>query len=233
MNASQVLKFLEENKNERGIKNWQAMAENNDGLSSYGIGLTQLRKLAKKIGKDHQLAQELWQSKYYDAKVIGLLIDEPKQLTREQVEQQVENLNAGMLAHVFSSCNATLAKAPIAFDVAKDWLVSDDETRRQCGYGLLYELSKNRRMKQLDDNYFLNWVEHIDATIDDEENLVRLSQGGALIGIGKRSKALNQAAIKVMKRVGPIDFSDGDRKCEPLDVMKHLTSDYLKQKFAS
>jgi hypothetical protein len=54
--------------------------------------------------------------------------------------------------------------------------------------------------------------------------------GGALMSIGKRNKKLNAAAIKVAQAVGPIHFSDGDKKCEPMDVLKHLTSDYLRTK---
>jgi hypothetical protein len=53
--------------------------------------------------------------------------------------------------------------------------------------------------------------------------------GGALIGIGKRSAKLNRAAVKVAKATGPIDYGE-DTNCEPLDLVKHLTSDYLKKK---
>ena len=45
-------------------------------LKSFGIGLTVLRKLAKQIGRDHELALQLWESDIYDAKIISLLIDE-------------------------------------------------------------------------------------------------------------------------------------------------------------
>ena len=101
---TQVLALLKENRNERGIAHWKKKPRR---LKSFGIGLTQLRKLAKQIGRDHKLAQQLWKSDVYDAKVIGLLIDDPKQFSREQAEKQVEELNAGMLAHVFASCDAT------------------------------------------------------------------------------------------------------------------------------
>jgi len=232
MTKSEVLKLLADNQNERGIKHWQTMGDATQGLTSYGIGLTQLRKLAKKIGRNHQLALQLWASDCYDAKVIGLLIDEPKKMTREQVEAQVEQLHAGMLSHVFSSCDATLPKAPFAFEVTNDWLASKDEARRRSAYGLVYELCKNTRLKALTDAFFLDCIKRIDRTIDSEENWVRLAQGGALMGMGKRNKMLNQAAIKVAQRVGPIDYQDGDRKCEPLDVMKHLTSEYLQKKLA-
>ena len=139
MTKTKVLALLKENQNERGIQHWKKKPRT---LKSFGIGLTQLRKIAKQIGRDHQLAQKLWESDTYDAKIVGLLIDDPKQLSREQAERQVEQLHDGMLSHVFASCDATLAKAPFAFDLACDWMNSKDDVRRRCGYALLYELSK-------------------------------------------------------------------------------------------
>ena len=193
--------------------------------------MTQLRKLAKRVGRNHTLALQLWCTDNHDAKIIGLLIDEPNLITREQAEEQVDAVGAGMLAHVFSSCDATLPKTAFAFDMARDWIDSTDAMRRRCGYGLIYELSKNRRDKQLTDAFFLACIARIGEEIGSEENMVRLAMGGALIGIGKRNKALNQTAIRVAEIIGPVEYDGGGPGCEPLDMIKHLTSEYLKNKF--
>jgi 3-methyladenine DNA glycosylase AlkD len=230
MTKPEVLALLEANRDTRGETHWATMGKRTGGLASYGIGLTRLRGLAKQIGRDHNLALELWKEPNHDAKVIGLLIDDPKQLTRDQVEKQVDDAGAGMLGHVLSSCDATLAKSPLAFEIARDWMASKDPVRRSCGYGLVYELAKDQKDKRLTDEFFLVCVEKVAKTIATEENGVRVGMGGALISIGKRNKTLNAAAVKAAKAIGPIDFSDGDRKCEPMDVLKHLTSDYLRSK---
>ncbi|HIE97103.1 MAG TPA: hypothetical protein EYQ63_08830 [Fuerstia sp.] len=228
MTKTQVLALLKENRNERGIAHWKKKPRT---LKSFGIGLTQLRKLAKQIGRDHKLAGQLWKSDFYDAKVIGLLIDDPKQLSREQAEEQVEELNAGMLSHVFASCDATLAKAPFAFELACDWMESKNDVRRRCGYALVYELSK-KNITAMDDVWYLARIKHIQQTIHGEEMWVRESMCGAMMGIGKRNKKLNTAAIRAVKTIGPVDVDYGDdNSCEPIDVLKHLTSDYLKKKF--
>jgi len=228
MKSSDVLILLAEHKNERGIANWLKLEPSSE-LESFGIGLTQLRKLAKTIGKNHDLALTLWNGNNYDAKVIGLLIDEPKKISREQAEQQVEQLEHGLLRHVFSSCDATLPKASFAFELANDWIKSKDTTRRSCGYGLIYEFSKKKTNKQFTDQYFIDCIKQIDQKIFNENSNVRLAMGGALMGIGKRNQMLNTAAIEVATKVGPIHFGDGH--CDPFDVVKNLTSDYLKKKF--
>ncbi len=111
--------------------------------------------LANRRARDHDLALKLWNERNHDAKIIGLLIDDPKQLTRDQVEKQVDGAGPGMLSHVLSSCDATLPKSPIAFEIAKDWMASKDPVRRSCGYGLVYELAKDKKDKRLTDEFFL------------------------------------------------------------------------------
>lgn len=205
MTVDAVVALLEENKNERGITHWNKKPRT---LKSFGIGLTQLRKLAKKIGRDHELAQQLWHSDIYDVKIIGLLIDEPKRVSREQAEQQVDDLQEGMLVHVFAACDATLAKTPFAFDLACEWMESEDKVRRRCAYALFYELSK-KNPKGMDDGFLLDRIEHIEQVIHTEEMWVREAMGGALMGIGRRNRTLNEAAVRAARAIGPIDIDYG------------------------
>ncbi len=223
MTKTEAVALLRANKNERGMKNWKKLGDDTAGLKSFGIGLTQLRKLAKQIGRDRKLAQKLWNSNIYDAKVIGLLIDDPKQITREQAEQQVDQLHGGMLAHVFTACGATLAKTPFAVELAAEWVDSKDVARRSCGYALLYEASKDKKRSAPDDAFFLAHIDRIQESILDEAKSVRESMLAALMGIGKRNRRLNKAAIKASKAIGPVHV-------DYLDVLKHLTSDYIKKK---
>ena len=74
--------------------------------------------------------------------------------------------------------------------------------RRSCGYGLVYELAKDKKDQRLTDEFFLGCVEKIGKTIAKEENRVRVGMGGALMSIGKRNKKLNAAAIEVAKANG-------------------------------
>jgi hypothetical protein len=53
------------------------------------------------------------------------------------------------------------------------------------------------------------------------------------MGIGKRSAGLNEAALKVAREVGPIEFTSASGECEPFDVAKHLTTGRLKEKLGT
>ena len=228
--VTDVLALLDAERDERGMRNWEKLGSGAAGLRSYGIGLTRLRKLAKRIGRDRELASALWGTDVYDARVIALLVDDPARITREQAERQVEELAGGMLAHVFASCDATLAKTPFVVELADAWVRSEDPVRRDCGYGLLYEASKLTGKRAPSAAFFLAHVERIAATIGVESERVRLAMGTALMGIGKRSAVLNEAALKVARAVGPIEFTSASGACEPFAVVKHLTTDRLREK---
>lgn len=230
MTVNEVLALLDAERDDKGMRNWERLGAGTAGLKSYGIGLTRLRALAKRIGRDRTLARALWKKDVYEAKVIALLIDDPAQITREQAEQQVGELAGGMLAHVFASCDATLAKTPFVVDLADTWVKSKDPVRRDCGYGLLYEASKLTGKKAPSEEFFLAHVKRIAERIGTEPEKVRLAMATALMGIGKRSAALNKAALKVARAVGPIEFTSVSGTCEPFDVAKHLATDRLRQK---
>lgn len=232
MKPSEVFALLEAERDERGMRNWERLGEGTGGMRSFGIGLTRLRKLAAKIGRDPVLARSLWESDVYDARVIALLVDDPRTMTPEQAERQVEQLSGGQLAHVFASCDATLAKTPFAVELAARWVLAPDPVRRACGYGLVYEASKFPAKKAPADDFFHDHVRRIAATIDSEPEQVRLAMATALMGIGKRSASLNDAALRVARAVGPIAFTSASGQCEPFDVAKHLDNHRLRQKLS-
>lgn len=231
MEINEVFELLEENKNTKGIQNWVKLTKTT--LDSYGIGLSILRKLAKKVGKNAALAKELWETNNYDAKVISLLIDDPKTITRDQIEKQVEQLEGGLLAHVFSSCGAIIGKTSFVVDVIDDWIMNGDLIRVSCGYGLLYDLSKSKKKNAPSDEYFLGYLKHINKKYKKSDKNTLLAMGGAILGIGKRNAFLNKHALELARKIGPIDFNEEGQHCDPFDVVKNLTSDYLINKFKS
>jgi hypothetical protein len=51
MTKTEVLELLKENRDVRGEANWKEMENRTGGLTSFGIGLTKLRAIAKQVGR--------------------------------------------------------------------------------------------------------------------------------------------------------------------------------------
>ncbi len=54
----------------------------------WGVSAPKLRTLAKKIGKDHRLAAELWRTGIHDARLLATLVDDPAKMTERQMERR-------------------------------------------------------------------------------------------------------------------------------------------------
>ena len=230
MNGSDVIAWLKANQNERGMQLWQNRQRTPSPLTSYGVGLTALRKLAKQIGKNHDLATVLWQSNIYDARMLAMLIDDPKVMTRHQAETQVDQIQDGQLAHVFSSCDATLAKAPFVVDLAVDWIKHEDPMRRRCGYGLLYEISKSKKKSVPDDAFFAAQIKHIEQSYATEVPFVNHAMGVALMGIGMRNQSLHAKALQLAQEIGHLQIETDTGQSKTFSVEERLTNDFVLQK---
>jgi Predicted DNA alkylation repair enzyme len=225
MTKVEVFQIMESQKNERGIAHWQKM---NNPLTSFGLGLTQLKKIAKQVGRNHDLALELWKSDNYDARNLATMVDEPKKVSRQQVENQVAEMETWMFSHVY--CSNLMPKLSFLQELVEDWKGDKDEMRRRCAYLGLYQLAKNN--KKLTDEYFEAYIKLIEKDLKKEAIYVKDAMNSALYMMGMRSKALNKRAVEVAQKIGKVEIDYGDNSCEALDVHKHLTSDRVKKKFA-
>lgn len=226
MTAKEVLTLLEKNKDERGIGHWKKIHPENK-MESFGIGLTRLKALSKKIGKDHALAAELWKTNNYDAKTISLLIEDPKQVTEAQVDRQVKELGKGMFVHVFST--VLMPKLPFLKKKVDEWTKSSDDLLRRCGYYSLYVLAQSK--ENIEDEYFESFLKIFEKTLQKEENMVKDAMNGSILTIGKRNKNLNTKAISAAKKIGKVVVDYGDNSCQAPDCLKHLTTERLQKSF--
>ena len=58
---------------------------------AFGVSIPKLRALAKQIGKDQVLAQSLWELDYHETKILASMIDDPKKLTNEKMDNWVKD----------------------------------------------------------------------------------------------------------------------------------------------
>ena len=53
---------------------------------AFGVSVPQLRELSGRIGKNHELAQRLWETGFHEARILAGMIDEPARVTEDQME---------------------------------------------------------------------------------------------------------------------------------------------------
>ncbi|EJQ88605.1 DNA alkylation repair protein [Bacillus toyonensis] len=183
----------------------------------FGVSFANLKLLKKKIKKDHDLAISLWETKNMDAMTLATYILEPKNVTSEQLNSWIRDVDYYCLLDVLMTAICT---SPIAIERMDEWTKSDDEWIGRAGWSLLANIAiKN---KKLDDNFFMPYLEEIKVHIHNEKNRKREAMNSALIAIGIRNEALEQQAIEIAREIGKVKIDHGATSCKTPDAEPYI-----------
>jgi len=84
MDAGEILKWLERQGTKRtveGMARYGIRAER-----AFGVTVGTLQSLAKRLGKDHALSLALWETGWYEARLLAAMVGEPQRVTRRQMD---------------------------------------------------------------------------------------------------------------------------------------------------
>jgi 3-methyladenine DNA glycosylase AlkD len=199
MNSHQVidkLKSLADPEYLAGMIHFAIKADN-----ALGVSAPRMRKLAKEIGTDHKLALELWKSGIHEAKVLAALIDDPKQVTKSQMNAWARQFDNWGVCD--ACCCVLFDKTPFAWDKAIEWSKHKEEFVKRAGFVLMAALAVHD--KKTPDKNFLPFFSIIKHHACDERNFVKKAVNWALRQIGKRNIALNKKAVAVAKEIREIN----------------------------
>jgi 3-methyladenine DNA glycosylase AlkD len=163
----------------------------------YGVSKPILDKVAREIGKNHDLGMQLWDTGNHDARLLGVLISESPRVTSKQMERWVEAFDNwdvcdGTCCHLFA------AAAP-AWQKALRWTSRKNEFEKRAGFALIAYLAVHDKVAE--NARFAPCLEAIEREAWDDRNFVRKAVNWALRNIGKRNKRLNHDAMACAKRI--------------------------------
>lgn len=191
----QILQKLKSLKSERNIKGMARFGIR--GKNVLGIPKTRLDKMAKAIGKDHELALRLWNSNVHEARILSALIDIPSEVTIRQMEKWVRVFDSWDVCD--QVCGNLFDKTPYARSKALEWSRRKREFEKRAGFVLMAEMAVHD--KKASDGIFLSFLPAVRRESPDERNFVKKAVNWALRQIGKRNPRLKRAAIAEAKRI--------------------------------
>jgi 3-methyladenine DNA glycosylase AlkD len=169
--------------------------------TALGISVTNLRKLAKELPRDHDLAARLWASGIHEARILASIVDEPERVTEAQMEAWARDFNSWDL--VDQTCGNLFDKTPFAWPKAIEWSTREEEFVKRAAFSLMAYISVHH--KKTDDIEFEQFFPIIERAASDERNFVKKAVNWALRQIGKRSDYLRPLAISCAERIAAQD----------------------------
>ncbi len=101
--------------------------------------VTWLRQMAKRIGKDHELALALWDSEVHEARILASIVDEPKKVTMAQMDRWVKDFDSWDICD--QCCNNLFVQDQHAREVIGPWCEREEEFVRRAGFVMIAVLS--------------------------------------------------------------------------------------------
>jgi len=193
--------------------------------NSFGVSVPKLRTLAREVGRDHPLALQLWETGLHDARLLATMIDDPEEVTIEQMDKWVRDFHSWDV--VDGSCGNLFDKTPFAVSKAKEWCKRNEEFVKRAGFVLMAELAVHD--KKAKDQVFLDFFPLIIEGASDKRNFVKKAVNWALRQIGKRNLKLNKAAVSTALKIQKVESgaakwiaSDALRELKNPQVLKRL-----------
>jgi 3-methyladenine DNA glycosylase AlkD len=196
MNVDEVITFLRSNQSEINRQGMSRFGITVD--KAFGISMVDLRSLAKTIGKDHQLALDLWETGFHESRIIATIIDVPALVTEEQMEHWVVGFDSWDVCD--QCCSNLFSRTPFAVSKANEWSSRDEEYVKRAGFVVMAALAVHDRKAA--NEQFLEFLGMIDSeAADDDRPFVRKGVNWALRQIGKRNVLLQEAAVRTAESV--------------------------------
>ncbi len=222
MNCEQILNELRAQGNAENLEGMARFGINPHG--TLGISIPTLRQLAKRIGADHRLALELWESGVHEARILAGMIDDPAQVTPQQMDSWASDFDSWDVCD--QVCGNLFDQTPYAFDKVSEWSRQDDEFTRRAAFALVAALAVHDKRAQ--DDAFEACFPLIIGAASDDRNFVKKAVNWALRQIGKRNLALNKRGIEVAREIQQIDSKAA--RWIASDALRELTSAKVQQR---
>jgi len=191
---------------------------------AYGISQPILHALARRIGKNHKLAEQLWCSGIHEARILATLIDEAGEVTAKQMERWAREFDSWDI--VDAACCYLFAGTSSAWRKVEAWSRRREEFVKRAAFSLAAYLSYKDKAAR--DARFGRFLHVIEREAHDERNFVRKAVNWALRNIGKRNLHLNGVAIRAAERIR----RQGSRSARWIaaDALRELRSDAVQRR---
>lgn len=225
VSAGEVLAWLEK----RGsARNRAGMARY--GLPSthtFGVSMATMQPEARRIGRNHALALELWKTGWYEARIMCAFIADPEALTPAQMESWCRDFdNWGTTDTI---CFKLFDRSPHAWKKMAQWVKRRAEFQKRAGYVMIACLAAHD--KSATDAQFIKALKLVEAGAADDRNFVKKGVSWALRHIGHRNATLHTAALKTATRLAKSE--DTTERWVGRDALKDITRPLVLKKIGA
>jgi 3-methyladenine DNA glycosylase AlkD len=220
-----ALAWLESKSTQRDRENLARFAISTSKF--FGVSMTNMKVLAKDLGRNHELAAALWDTGWYEARMLASLVDEPARVTAAQMDRWCRDFDNWAICD--TACFCLFDRTPHAFRKVEQWSRKSDEFVKRAAFALLASLALHD--KSAPDEAFADCLPLIEAAATDDRNFVKKGVSWALRAVGGRKFALHAPAVALAERL--IESDSPVARWIGRDAYRELTGPIVRKRLAA
>lgn len=166
------------------------------GKNQFGVMMGDIRKIADKIKSDHALALELWKTGNVEARLLGILIMKPKELSAKELEEMVTSITFVQEAEWFNSY--ILKEHPVRESLREKWMTSKNIWAARSGWSLM----SGRVVREPEGIDMAGLLDRIEKEMPKAPAEVQWTMNTTLAMIGINFPKLRKRAIDIGEKLG-------------------------------
>ena len=166
-----------------------------------GVSMAHIQKLGKEVGRNHELANALWETGVYEGRMLAIYVAEPERVTPAEMDRWAADFDNWAVCDTV--CFKLWDQTPHVWAKIGQWVKRREEFVKRAGFALLACVALHD--KKGADAPFLRALGFVEDGAGDERNFVKKGVSWALRAIGLRSAALKAAACEVAERLAAAD----------------------------
>lgn len=194
----------------------------------FGVKIADLKKVLKKTKKNHVLSLELYETGNSDAMYLAGLMADETQITKEQLNNWVENAYWSYLSEYTVPWVASETK--YGFELGLEWIKSNKENVASAGWSTLANYSAVNQDEDLDIDRYRKLLKKVEQEIHSAQNRVKYTMNGFVIAIGSHIKDLTTEATKVSEKIGKISVDMNGTACKVPYAKEYIQKIINKQR---
>ena len=193
---------------------------------AFGVSMANLQKVAKPLGRNHELAGALWDTGWYEARMLTSFVDDPALVTSAQMDAWVRDFDNWGICDTL--CFNLFDRTPHAWRRVTQWSKQEGEFVKRAAFALLWSLTVHDKLAS--DEQFRQGLILVLRAASDKRHFVKKAVNMALRAIGKRNPALNGAAVIVARRLA--ESPEPAARWVGKDALRELTSPSVTRRLA-
>jgi 3-methyladenine DNA glycosylase AlkD len=196
-----------------GRESYKRILVNNHDVKEpcFGVAISEMKKIQKRIKKDYQLALDLYDTGNYDAMYLAGLIADDARMTRKNLQRWVEKANGGALAS--STVPSVAAGSAHGRELALKWMESPKSHVAGAGWATMSSVVSITSDDKLDLAEIKALLKRVQKTIHQAPDAVRYQMNNFVICVACYVAPLTEFAKQVGEAIGRVDVDMGNNDC--------------------